>query len=75
MSSKVRRFLFSVISFIVSVWRSYEKGLRWAAVVALIIFLLTGELFTINGLIALLIIIPPPIIIYYLEKWLDKYEE
>ena len=74
-ASRVGRFLLSIIHFVVSVWRAHEESMRWAVVLVLVLLLLTGELFTKNGLVALLIIIPSHILLNFLEKWLDKHEE
>lgn len=66
------RFI-SIIRFVVSVWRTYANLHSWAIVALLIIFVLTGELFTRNGLL-LGLVIALYVLLYYLDKWLEKHE-
>jgi hypothetical protein len=64
----------SIIRYVVSAWLDYIDLMSWATIVVVIIFVLTGEIFTRNGLILLLIIIPIPVLLRYLDKWLKKID-
>jgi hypothetical protein len=72
--SKLKRFLFSVIRFIVGFTRKYMSFRVWVLGLILLIIVIMGELFTKNTLLILLIILEY-ILLIYLDKWLQKHEE
>lgn len=71
--SKANRTAFSIIHYIVSVWRGYIYLHSLALVILLLIIIITKQIFTLNGLL-LALGAALYILLYLLEKWLEKFE-
>lgn len=71
---KLRRFLFSTIRLIVLFFRKYLSPRIWVIIIALLIMMFMGDLFTKYGLQILLVVLGY-ILLILLDKWLEKYED
>jgi hypothetical protein len=70
----LKRFIFPIIRFIVSVYRGYIKLHIWSIIVLLSIIMIIGDLLTKSGLILTLGILVY-ILLNFLDKWLEEHDE
>jgi hypothetical protein len=69
--SKNSELFLSIISFLVSTWRTYIDLNSWAILLLFVILILIGEMFTRTGLILVTGIILY-VVLKYVDNWLKR---
>ncbi len=72
--SKLRRVLFSISRFLVSVFRQHLRFRIWVILIPLLILTVMGKLLTRDGMLVMLVIVIY-ILLSFLDKWFEKHEE
>lgn len=73
LGSKLRRVLFSIARFVVSVYRRYFSLHIWAIIILLIIIVFMGDLLTKSGFLLVFGAIIY-VLLYHLGVWLENHE-
>jgi hypothetical protein len=72
--AKIKYFFLATIRFVVSGSRDYLSLRFWVIVIAVVILIFMGDLFTKSGLVFISFVLVY-ILLNYLDKWLEKRKE